>query len=890
MKRLILVFCILKGISAFAQVPHFHQIELLKKNEALQINVIYPDRVGYLWVGTNKGLFRFDGLHSIQYKKSDGLPDENVTAIAQDSIGRIWCGHKSGEISILENSHVTKFEPSEGSAAGLISDILFDHAGTLWFSTNNDGLYYYKSERLYRIDENEGLPDLFFYDLEEDKQGNIWAGSDAGIAICKLQDSKLKVELISTSDGLPDNIIHKIHQDDDGTFWIGTEDAGLIHYLPSEKKFEPQPELDLQPLNDFVIDRNKIWIATKSPGVVLFDKSTKSVSRFTDLSTVDALAKDAEGNIWYGSKKGLQRSYGNFISFLDLKDEVEDKNVFAVAFDIHGDLWFSTQSGLFVRRKIKNGNSYTIEQPLKGTAFEKLFMISLYADDEGFVWAGSYGQGLLRINTQTKSVKHFSKELRNGNILSITGKDRTVWVATLGGATKIEWQNQDFKIQNIGSPEGLSTDYIYQVFVDSEQRVWLATDGKGVNMMDNSGIHHFSDTINLKVVYGFAEDGKNQIWASVQGAGLYFFDGIKFKPQNDSLLSNDLNTDINCLTTTKHGDLLMMSNVGLKIIGIQKKLHHYLGTEQDFLEKRPNLNATAKDKEGNIYFGTENGIVMYADGVQNFSTLPVPHIESLKVSNQLIEDFSDLIFGYDENYITINYLGFWLQNPQSVSYQYKLENYDHDWIPSSDRNAIYSNLPPGDYTFKLKVSNDDSFRSGDIASIHFVIRPPFWKTYWFYGLSAIFVLFIGYSFLQYRERKLIADKHELEEKVKERTAEILKMNHEIKHQAEEIRAINDNLEKLVAERTNELNRKNKALEEAAFINAHNLRSPVASILGLINLITKLKWQDQDKEYIHHLEKSAKTLDDVVSTITQAIGKGDDLPTYGGDKDEDGKDS
>ena len=873
MKGVAFVFLALLPFALRAQSPHFTQIELLRKNEAVQINVIYPDHTGYLWVGTNKGLFRFDGIQSKHLKKENGLSDESVTSIAEDSLGRIWCGHKNGTISIVEHLKASAFQPSEGSATGLVSDILFDRSGVLWFSTNNDGLYYYVNDRLYRVDEEEGLPDLFLYDLEEDKQGNIWAATDAGIAVCKLTSAEIHIKVISDDDGLPDNIIHKIKQDDDGTFWLGTEDAGVLHYFPATKKFELQEGLPISPVNDFVLEENNIWIAAQSPGIILYNKNSREVSVLNaDLSGIESLAVDREGNVWYGSKQGLFQSYGNHLSFLDLKNDLLDANVFAVTPDSENNLWFSTQGGLFLRQR-ENGK-YSIKNQLKGTPYEKLFIIALYADKEGFVWAGSYGQGLLRINIKTGAIKHFQKEIRNGNILNITGKGQTVWIATLGGVTKITWITGAYEIKNIGSDEGLSTDYIYQVFIDSKDRIWLATDGKGIDMIDEKGIHH-SNKLHSKVVYGFAEDQLHQLWANVQNDGLSLIEGTS-EFQSDSTLGFH-NQEISCLISTRSGNLLMMNDFGLEFLDIQKKQRHYLGTERDFEERHPNLNAVAGDSAGNIYFGTEGGIVIYHEGIRNLPVSPAPHIENLKVSNEIIDITNNLTFDHEENNITFNYLGFWFQSPSRVIFQYKLENYDHEWIQSRDRTATYSNLPPGEYTFKLKASNDEFFTAEEMASVHFIIYPPFWRRIWFYALCFVLGAIGVYGFIHYRERKLLADKHELEEKVKERTAEILKMNQEIWHQAEEIKAINDNLEKLVHERTNELERKNKALEEAAFINAHNLRSPVASLLGLINLVKKLKWHEDDKEYIHHLEKSADKLDEVVGTITRAIGKGDDIP-------------
>src|SRR6478736_7527662 len=205
---------------------------------------------------------------------------------------------------------------------------------------------------------------------------------------------------------------------------------------------------------------------------------------------------------------------------------------------------------------------------------------------------------------------------------------------------------------------------------------------------------------------------------------------------------------------------------------------------------------------------------------------------------------------------------------------YQLENYDRDWIATLDNSVTFSKLPPGDYAFRLKVSDSNDFSNALETKIRITIKPPFWRTMWFYVLLVLIIGFSAYSIVRYRERKLLRDKRQLERKVKERTEEIEAKTQEILAQAEEIRGINENLEALVQERTSELERKNKAIEEYAFINAHELRAPVASILGLINLMQKLKLNEDEKVYLDHLQQSAKKLDAVVSSITEAIERGD----------------
>src|SRR5690606_34431137 len=153
---------------------------------------------------------------------------------------------------------------------------------------------------------------------------------------------------------------------------------------------------------------------------------------------------------------------------------------------------------------------------------------SLYVDSSDYIWAGLYGDGLVRIHPQTGRIKRFDRELRNGNVLSITGRGNKVWVATLGGSSLIEFAGESYKVTNFGSADGLSSDFIYQVFVDSRGRTWFATDGRGVSVLDERGFHQYQDGLPSQVVYGVAEDSNGDIWANVQDQGLFLFQGGQF--------------------------------------------------------------------------------------------------------------------------------------------------------------------------------------------------------------------------------------------------------------------------------------------------------------------------------------------------------------------------
>jgi signal transduction histidine kinase len=256
-------------------------------------------------------------------------------------------------------------------------------------------------------------------------------------------------------------------------------------------------------------------------------------------------------------------------------------------------------------------------------------------------------------------------------------------------------------------------------------------------------------------------------------------------------------------------------------------------------------------------------------------------LENVSVFDTSIDFSVAPVLKYDENNITIQYLGVWYKNPEGLMYSYKLENYDRDWITTKNQDVTYSRLPPGVYTFKLKVSESQDFSDAQETSVNFSIQPPVWQTIPFYIFTVILVVVIVYFVIKGRERKLRRYNELLETKVQLRTREIQQQsdeiqtqNEEISAQSEEILRINENLEEMVQERTRELEKKNKALEEYAFINAHKLRSPVATILGLINLISKTKLDHDGAEINRRLQHTADELDGIVSSITKAIERGE----------------
>jgi ligand-binding sensor domain-containing protein len=882
MNRLLLILFISIGFHSIAQVPYFQSYNLLSKRENLNVNAMIQDHAGFLWLATERGLFRFDGKNHTVYTLPDSIGN-NITAVEPDSLDRIWVGLESGKLAYLDHGSFKLFETAEGNATAPISDIIFDRKGILWFATRNDGLYYYVDNRLHRIDETDGMPDTYIYDIIEDHDGNILAGTDRGLAICKLIDKKVTVEVITYKTGLPDNIVKKLDFDKHRQLWIATEDAGIARLdLQSKQSFPLVPSWSHGSIQDFCIRGDQFWISCPMTGLVRVDVSTGAEHVYENrivkgASSINSLFEDREGNIWACSKSGLFRTPGELLTFIrDFQNE-QDNNVLAVTADHDNNVWYSSHKGLFKRILFSGGQAH-LEEPLKATAFSRHTVISLYTDKNGYIWAGLYGEGALRIDPKTFEVRHFTTGLRNGNVLNITGKENIVWLATLGGGSRVDIDQKELKVENFSTTEGLSSDFIYHVFIDSKNRVWFATDGKGVDMMDGKGFHHFTAGLPAQVVYGLAEDSTGKIWANVQGHGISYFDEQSSFVKAPSF-ATIRDQEIHVLTSDKYGNILLVHDLGLDLLDPKKKSIRYLAEQNGIREHYGNLNAIGKDVHGNLLIGTSDGIIIYA-GLNNFfDSKPSPQIETIWIYDQSIARERLRSLNHDQDNISIHYTGLWYQDPENVFFSYRLDNYDNDWISTKNGSVTYSKLPPGKYLFRVRASVNENFDEAAETTLAFVINPPFWKTPPFYMLLVAFFIVTGYSIVKYREKKLRYDNLVLEARVKRRTMEVQRQNEEIQAQneeiiaqAEEIRGINENLEMLVKQRTFELEHKNKALEEYAFINAHKLRSPLASILGLTHLIGKTQLDSEGKEISQRLQKAADDLDEIVRSITKTIEK------------------
>jgi len=793
-------------IDLIAQIPQFKNIRVLKGKNNYIVKTIYQDNTGYIWFGTNLGLVRFDGVNNTFFNLKDSLADIQITALCCDKQNQLWVGHKNGKISLYKkNLGFNKFNPAEGIGDKEISSIITDNSGTIWFSTLGEGIYYYKNNRLYNVNKDEGLIDNFCYCLALDNKQNIWIGTDAGISIYSLTDKKIKN--ISMKDGLPDNIVKSIVFAKDGNAWIGMEEGGVCSYNPGKKIFSPLSNWKFGPVSSMTMsDAQNIWVAAPNAGLVNINLDLQLVN-YRIYTTADGLIdnktqcvySDIEHNVWAGSRNGATLCPGDLFTFLSEKHDDHFKNIFFQLKDRQNNIWFCTQSGLFIA-KIDEMSRWKVEKVFKNKLLDSYNFISLYQAKDNTIWAGTYGKGVLKINPDTYQYKEYNTKngLVDDNVISITGNTDFLVFTTLGKGISILEYSQPDRFINYSVENGLKSNYVYSAFIDNKNQIWLAQDGSGVSLIKDFKIIQLPKLNEIKnTIYAFAQDAKKNIWMLTSDEGIFKFDGENISKLN---VSKGLSSDNNqAIIIDEYNNLLIISNDGIDIVNPETNAVHSYTEENEVAYLEPSLNAVNKDNTGDIWIGTAKGIVRYNPHFFN-SNKKEPYITIARKRVQF-NDISDekKTFSYDENNFVIDYIGFWYKAPDKLVYRYKLDGHDNNWhIETKSLTAAYSNLADGKYVFKVEVSYiQNQWISSPNAEFSFRIKPPFWKTWWFIVSCVIIVVASFYFFLKYRIASLQKAKELLENEVLKRTAVIKKQMEEIETQLEQIaiknRSITDSI-------------------------------------------------------------------------------------------------
>lgn len=723
---------------------------------AEKISCLYSNGFDFIWMGTDKGLLRFDGQNFTAVTNSNTeIPD----AMEHDSSGRLWIaianrlylyGNLKNQLPLLP---ADTFNHS-------INDMLAD-GSNLWIATAGGGLLIRTENHFISITASSGLSDEFVYCLEKDEHGNIWAGTDRGISIISHRNPFSVLKKISTTEGLPDAIVRRIKKADDGSMMIGMQHSGIAVADRQHKILHVTPSWSWGEVNDIVSDSPHVWIATEKGGLVLIPSLNSPPVSFRQSETqnfvnVSAATGTADGFLWFASEGRLYKTAGMKWAWIKTMNGKPIKNIHAVFTDSRNNLWFTPDSGLVIRHANNSIGHVSLPGIRRNTD-----ITCFYEDDCQNLWIGTMGSGLYLYQTNKRLVKKVSPSLyptEFQNILSLAGKGNTLWVATFGGVFITSAGNcTDDKPKLIILPlktgQRFGNFYVYDVFIDSKGKTWFATDGSGLACYDHGEIINFDVSRFSKdnVVYSIAEDNKGSLWFTVHEGGLIRFDGKKFYPftEKEGLKSNAV---LSVIHDGKNRLVLTYEN-GIDFFNTETEFVYSPGKEFGFENINPDLNAATVDRNNNLWIGTSQGIIKLSPDYSPNNLRPHSVIchATLPGPSKFISNGESL--SHNENLISVLFCGFWNAAPEQLIYRYKLNNSDA-WISTGDRQIVLSGLNPGRYQVTFQASHHPSFLFSAESSFHFTIMKPLWKRTWFLALLAFALAAFIFMFIRLRENQL----------------------------------------------------------------------------------------------------------------------------------------
>jgi ligand-binding sensor domain-containing protein len=762
--RRFLLFILILGlhVPALAQIraPFVREHSSRELRKAVP-QTIYQDQLGWIWTGCRDGLYRYDGQNFEAQTLPDTCTSQSVTAIAQ--LGdTLWIGLANGQICFkpyvysqpekklgTNLKQFTLWSPEEGLPTEKITGFLQDRDGNIWIGTYGEGLYCHHQGVLFQFGkEEQELNSNDVYDLTMDKRGRVWAATDAGIAICSIKNKQKQVQFLGKDQGLSDEIVTVLETDSFDNIWIGTYDQGLFRYQQKSGLLTHMtPDWNngsLSGINPF--GKQEVWLATAKKGIFIYNQVSKRFEAISNQSlnqAISATIKDREGMLWVSNPAlGLQSIQARFSYLPTQAEEIQ-----ALIYTDNNQLWIGGRNGLH-RLDLSSGSQS--ENLLETGAT----ISSLHKDPSGFIWAGSFGQGLYLLDSSGKLIKKFTQQngLANNSILSIASEGKNIWIATLAGVFK---GNADSGFSNTDLPAEFGKHYVYKIFVDSKKRIWLCTDGDGLISFFNGRVNPITQLNgkNLQTVFDIKEDADGTLWLITPDHGLFAMGASGDKNYTtEELLQTDhlLNLQI-----AASGNIYLGYEEGLDILTPSTgHVAHYTDGKTNFKELGFNLNASASRGGNQLLFGTSAGLLCIKEFDEQFVFDPQPNITEILLFMEPISDYNQSEFAHDENYLLFRFTGLWFTNPEAVKYRYRLDGYDLDWKVTKDQLASYSNLPPGTYTFRFQTSEHGSFEGTPAASYHFVVASPIYARWWFILLSIALILFLLRLWIRNREDQL----------------------------------------------------------------------------------------------------------------------------------------
>lgn len=779
----------MKSITQFVQET-WQAKEGLPQNS---VQAIVQTTDGYVWLGTQDGLARFDGVRFTVWNKENTpqIKHNNIRTLRESKNGCLWIGTDAG-LCCYKNGDWFSFGAGEGLSNEIVSSVCQGRDGQIWIGTWGGGLNCLRDGEILVFDSAQGLSNDFVAAVHEDRAGNVWVGTYGGGLNCLKND---KFTVFSTKEGLSHDRLRSILEDRDGNLWIGTRGGGLN--LFREGKFTVYTtENGLS--NDsvwslFEDSKGVLWVGTYGGGLNRFENgSFTSFTAAQGLSDdfVWSISEDREGGLWIGTGGGgLNRLHdGNFFAYTTRDGLVHDL-AWSLYEDERENLWVGTYGGGLNIFQNGKWTSFNAENNLPNN-----FVEAICGDNEGCVWIGTDGGGLSRYKNGEWLNLTTDHGLAN-NAVSALFADRqgTLWIGTKGSGLN-RLKNGIFT--HYTTDNGLSNNFIRAISEDSRGNLWVGTRGGGLSRFKDGEWTNYTteDGLSHNVIFSLYVDAEDTLWICTGGGGLTRFKDGKFTAYTTREgLFHD--SPYKALEDFR-GNFWMSSSKGVFCVSKRELEEFARGERTEISSKSFGIEDGMKSAEcnggfqsagvrllgGQICFPTIKGVVVVNPNdlkVNNLS--PSVVIEKLVVDKQEIDIRADeIVLPPGEGMLEFQYAGLSFTSPNKVRFKYKLEGFDRDWNDAGTRRAaFYTNIPPGNYRFHVMACNCDGIWNETGASVAFTLKPHFYQTKSFFSLCTLAAGGIAFSAYKHRIRKIKSREEKLIELVEKRTAQLADANREL---------------------------------------------------------------------------------------------------------------